>query len=103
MKFFLFLFLTGSLSAQLYPVKSKAEVFNSRPSYPYENLDNSGLIVVKRTLYGLYFEDNKLSNDTKKRVEIFFKQSHKGYTDFKVYRLKIHRKREEWFIGSHKL
>lgn len=101
MKIFLFLSFAGCLSAQ--SVRRNGEVFNIRPTYPYENLDNSGLIVVKRTMYGLYFEDNKLSNDTKKRVEIFFRQEHKGYTDFKVYRLIIHRKRDKWFIENHKL
>ncbi|MEG2309769.1 hypothetical protein [Chryseobacterium sp.] len=100
MKAFLLLFLFGSLTAQ--SVREKGKVFKLRPTYPYENLDNSGLIVVKRTMYGLYFEDNKLSDDTKKRIEKFFRQQNKGYTDFKTYHLKIRRKNNDWFIDNHK-
>lgn len=101
MKAFLLLLLSWSLSAQ--SVRQKGEVFKSRPTFPYENINNSGLIVVKKTMYGLYFEDNKLSDETKKRIEKFFNQQNKGYTDFKTYHLKIRRKNDDWFIDNFKL
>ena len=103
MKVFILLFLSVSLSAQLYPIKNKGEVFNFKPSKPLENVNYSGLIVVKRSMYGLTFEDKKLSDDTKNRIEKFFKKQYKGYTDFKVYQLKIYRKNVDWFIENHKL
>lgn len=100
MKIFIFLFLAGSLSAQ--SVREKGKVFKSRPTYPYENINNSGLVIVKRTIYGLYFDDDKLSDSIKKRIEKFFRQQNKGYTDFKIYQLKIRRKNNDWFIDNYK-
>lgn len=103
MKALLLLFLSVSLSAQLYPIKSKGQVFNSKPSKPLENVNYSGVIVVKRSMYGLTFEDKNLPDDVKNRIEKFFKKQYKGYTDFKVYQLNIYRKNSDWFIDNHKL
>jgi len=103
MKFFIFLFLFATLSAQLYPLKNKGDVFNSKPSKPLENIDKTGLIVVKRTLYGLYFEDRNLSDETKNRITVFFNHQYRGFTDFKTYRLTIYRKKNIWYIDNHKL
>ncbi|WP_154656886.1 hypothetical protein [Epilithonimonas tenax] len=103
MKILLLLFFSCSLSAQLYPKKAKGEVFNSKPTKPLENVNYSGLVVVKRSMYGLTFEDKNLSADVKNRIEKFFKKQYKGYTDFKIYSLNIYRKNSDWFIENHKI
>ncbi|WP_407512891.1 hypothetical protein, partial [Elizabethkingia miricola] len=45
---------------QISPSRSKGEVFKHRPDSPSENLNYSGLVIVKKTMYGLVYEDKKL-------------------------------------------
>jgi hypothetical protein len=80
--------------------RSKGHVFKSRPDTPYENVNNSGLVVVKKGVYGLTFEDRQLPESTKKRVENFFKRRLNGYTELKTYHLNIYKRQDKWYIDT---
>lgn len=97
--FILFPFLFFAQS-KTQPARSKGEVFKHRPEKPYENVNNTGLVVVKKGMYGLTFEDNQLSSETKKRIERFFKLRPNGYTDLKTYHLKIRKLQNKWYIDN---
>ncbi|WP_167336367.1 hypothetical protein [Chryseobacterium gallinarum] len=86
--------------AQVNPARSKGEVFKHRPEKPTENLDYSGMIIVKKTMYGLVFADKQLSSEVKTRVEKFFKHRLNGYTDLKTYQLKVYRKHGKWYVDN---
>ncbi|WP_187477834.1 hypothetical protein [Amniculibacterium sp. G2-70] len=102
MRILLFILFPFLLSAQskTQPARSKGEVFKHRPEKPYENVNNTGLVVVTKGMYGLTFEDKQLSAETKKRVESFFKLRLNGYTDLKTYHLKIRKRQNKWYIGT---
>lgn len=96
-----FFFFSFSLfNAQINPARSKGEIYKHRPEKPYENIDYSGLVVVKKTMYGLVFEDTQLSKEIKNRVEIFFKRRLNGYTELKTYQVRINKKRGKWYVNN---
>lgn len=97
---FVLFFWGMNVFAQINPARSKGEVFKHHPEKPYENTDYSGLVVVKKTMYGLIFEDRQLSEDVKLRVEKFFKRRLNGYTDLKTYHVQIYKKRGKWYVGN---
>ena len=86
--------------AQINTTGDKGKVFKTRPEKPYENTDYSGRIIVTKGLYGLTFHDRQLSQDTKSRVEKFFKRHLNGYTDLKKYHLQIFKKNGRWYINN---
>lgn len=100
MKIFIFILISSLCCAQISPARSKGEVFKNRPEKPYENTDYSGLVVVKKTMYGLDFEDRQIPDNVKIRVERFFKRRLNGYTDLKTYQLKVYKKRGKWYVGN---
>ncbi|WP_148043584.1 hypothetical protein [Chryseobacterium sp. G0240] len=97
---FIFVFCWLISFAQINPARSKGEVFKHRPEKPTENINYSGLIIVKKTMYGLIFEDKQLSSEVKNRVERFFKRRLNGYTDLKTYQLKVYRKHGKWYVDN---
>ncbi|AZA90934.1 hypothetical protein EG343_09945 [Chryseobacterium nakagawai] len=97
---FILVFCWFGVSAQINPSRSNGEVFKHRPDNPYENVDYSGLVVVKKAMYGLTFEDKELSSEVKKRVERFFKRRLNGYTELKTYQLRINKKRGKWYVDN---
>ena len=102
MKILILVLFSISLSAQIYPSRNKGEVLKSKADRPMENIDKSGLIVVTKSMYGLTFEDKKLSEETKQRIEKFFRQQNKGYTNNQTYQLKIRRFKNDWYIENYK-
>lgn len=96
MKFLLFLLFPLFLSAQ--NSRNKGEVFKHRPERPYEDVKKTGLIVVKKEVYGLHFEDKNLSQEAKNSVQKFFNQRYHGYTDLKTYQLRIEETPKGWKI-----
>ncbi len=94
------LFCSAGVSAQVNPSRSKGEVFKHQPDKPYENTDYSGLIVVKKTMYGLTFEDSQLSSEIKHRIERFFKRRLNGYTELKTYQIRIIKKHSKWYVDN---
>jgi len=94
------LFSTFLLLPLLYNAQTKApslyetergRVFPSVAKYPGQRLERSGLVVVRRSLYGVTFKDTQIPETYKKAVEKFFKKAFKGYTALKTYRLKVER------------
>ncbi|WP_131828248.1 hypothetical protein [Elizabethkingia occulta] len=85
---------------QISPSRSKGEVFKHRPDSPSENLNYSGLVVVKKTMYGLVYEDKKLPQSVKDRIEKFFKRRLNGYTDLGSYGLRIWQRSGKWYIDN---
>lgn len=81
--------------------KGKGEVFKSRPERPYENVKKTGLVVVKKGMYGLVFEDKNLSPEVRKKVQIFFNRRYNGYTDLKTYGLRIEDTPKGWKIDGY--
>lgn len=94
--FVLFFFSICSFAQQ------KGEVFKMYPTKPQENTE-TGYVEVTKTMYGLTFVDNTISNEIKSRVETFFKERLKEYTDLKKYRLKVEKRLDGWYIENHKL
>ena len=82
--------------------KDKERLFRSVSTFPNENL-KTGEIVVNKSMYGLTFENKYLSEETKKTVKRFFKQSLNGYSTLKKYRLKIERRIDGIYIDNIKL
>ncbi|MGP1500767.1 MAG: hypothetical protein ACTTJM_03165 [Bergeyella cardium] len=97
----LFLLLPFLAVAQLTPSRTKGEVFKHRPDTPYEALNKSGLVFVKKGMYGLFFEDNNLSPEVRKKVQIFFDRRYNGYTDLKTYQLRIENTAKGWKIEGY--
>ena len=101
MKILIFFLFPLFLSAQAYSNRGKREVFKSYPEKPYEDVKKTGVIVVDKTLYGLKFKDNKLSQEVKNRVQTFFNRRYNGYTDLKTYELHIEDTTKGWKIEGH--
>lgn len=97
---FLLILIMGLSFAQMTKSRNTGEVFKHRPDKPYENTDYSGEVIVKKTLYGLKFEDQSLSDDVKSRVERFFKRRLNGYTELKTYQLQIYNKNGKWYVDN---
>lgn len=89
-----------NFSAQVNSSRSKGDVFKNRPDKPYENTNYSGLVVVTKGTYGLTFDDRQLSADVKNRIEQFFKRRLNGYTEPKIYHLRVSEKRGKWYIEN---
>lgn len=100
MKLLFLLLFPVLLSAQskTQPARDKGEVFKHRPEKPYENIKNTGLVVVTKGTYGLQYEDRHLSAEAKRKVEAFFAKKYNGYTALKTYRLNIRQTRKGWEI-----
>ncbi len=77
-----------TLSGSLYEAK-RGRVFPVVVKHPGQRLERSGVVVVRRSLYGLTFKDPQIPQVYKKAVKKFFKRRLKGYTDLKAYRLQI--------------
>jgi len=103
MKILIFTLLYSICLAQINPPRNKGEVFKNSPEKPYENLENSGLVVVTKTIYGLNFEDCNLSFEVKNRIKKFFSHRLNGYTELRKYKLSIHKKKGNWFIENVKI
>ncbi len=99
MKIILFILLPFFLSAQAN--RPKGEVFKSRPERPYEDIRKTGLVTVKKGMYGLVFEDKNLSPEVRKKVQIFFNRRYNGYTDLKTYELRIEDTPKGWKIDGY--
>jgi hypothetical protein len=97
---YMLVFISSLSPAQVNPARSKGEVFKHRPERPYENTDYSGEVVVKKSLYGLTFQDTSLSADVKNRIERFFKRRLNGYTELKTYQLQIYKKNGKWYVEN---
>lgn len=85
------------------PARDKGEVFKHTPTKPYEDLSKSGKVVVVKGMYGLRFEDKELPQSTKDKVQAFFEQGHKGYTELKKYSLKVENRKGVWWIEGKRV
>lgn len=103
MKILIFTLVSSIYLAQINPPRNKGEVFKHSPEKPYENLENSGLVIVTKTIYGLIFEDYHLSFEVKNRINKFFNLRLNGYTELRKYKLSIHKKKDNWFIENVKI
>jgi hypothetical protein len=102
----LLLIITVSVFSQeskTMPARAKGEVFKSRPTRPNENLNKSGLVVVEKRMYGIYFIDNQLNDTVKERVRKFFRERYNGFTELKKYELKIEKRGSDWYIDNKKV
>ncbi len=99
---YLLVFLPLIVFSQIDLTKDKEQLYRSVSSHPYQNL-NAGEIVVNKSMYGLIFENQKLSEETKKTVKRFFKQSLNKYSVLKKYHLKIERRFDGIYIDNIKL
>lgn len=96
-------FSVYSQESKTMPAREKGEVFKSKPTSPNENLNQSGLVVVEKRMYGIYFYDDELSNEVKERIRKFFRERYNGFTELKKYELKIEKRGSEWFIENNKV
>ncbi|CAA0159087.1 conserved hypothetical protein [Tenacibaculum maritimum] len=99
---FILFFLPFIGFSQVDLTKDNERVFRSVSYVPYQNL-NIGQIVVNKSIYGLTFENQNLTKETKKTVKRFFKQSLNGYSDLKMYHLKIERRANNIYIDNIKI
>lgn len=99
MKTLLFLLFPLFLSAQSSRVKG--EVFKHRPERPYQDVKKTGLVVVKKGMYGLVFEDKNLSPEVRKKVQTFFNHRYNGYTELKTYELRVEDTPKGWRIEGY--
>lgn len=82
-------------------MKNKGEVFKHCPERPYEDVKTTGIIVVKKGIYGLVFEDKYLSLEARKKVQSFFNRRYYGYIDLKTYKLRIEDTPKGWKIEGN--
>lgn len=82
-------------------VKNRGEVFKHHPEHPYEDIKRTGIIVVKKGIYGLVFEDKYLSLEVRKKVQSFFNHRYYGYTDLKTYELHVEATPKGWKIEGY--
>lgn len=107
MKYFLVILLLFPLGlfaqSKTQPARDKGEIFKHTPTKPYEDLSKSGKVVVVKGMYGLRFEDKELPQSTKDKVQAFFEQRHKGYTELKKYSLKVENRQGVWWIEGKRV
>ncbi|MFL0063454.1 hypothetical protein [Tenacibaculum maritimum] len=98
---FLFLLIPFFALAQNNVTRNKTSIYKSVPTYPYEDLNRSGTIVVIKSMYGLKFENDQVSEETKKVVKSFFKLRLNQYSKLKKYHLKVEKLKDGIYINRY--
>lgn len=103
-KLILFVMFLVSFTAfsQVDLTRDKERLFRSFSTYPNEGLKTAEVVVIK-SMYGLTFENKYLSENTKKTVKRFFKQSLNKYSSLKKYRLKLEKRIDGMYIDGVKI
>lgn len=98
---YLFLLIPFFALAQSNVTRNKTSIYKSVPTYPYEDINRSGTVVVVKSMYGVRFENNQVSEETKKAVKSFFKLRLNEYSKLKKYRLKVERLKDGIYINQY--
>lgn len=100
---YFFLLIPFFALAQSNVTRNKTSIYKSVPTYPYEDLNRSGTVVVIKSMYGLRFENNQVSEETKKIVKSFFKLRLNQYSKLKKYRLKVEKLKDGIYVNQYLL